>query len=108
MWRVPKSLIVDADPFLEWEGNTDDAEVALRHGSTGVDEQGMRSKVRQEPGRPHRLHPESAGRGAGRPKPWSAVGSAHRWREQNKEHGMVPLGEETSLPGWMKGSRSDP
>jgi hypothetical protein len=55
VWSAPKSLLVDADPVLEWEGNTFDAVLAWRRGSTGVIEQGMRSRVRQEPGRPYRL-----------------------------------------------------
>jgi len=33
---APKSLFVDADPVVEWEGNTADAVVAWHGGSTGV------------------------------------------------------------------------
>ena len=50
---------MDADPVLEWEGKTVGAAMAWHHGFTGVDEQGMRSKVRQEPGRPHRFRLKS-------------------------------------------------
>ena len=64
MRSAPKSGFVDADPVLEWEGNTVGAEVAGHHGSTGVIAQGMRARVRQEPGRPHYLRSEQAGLGS--------------------------------------------
>jgi hypothetical protein len=105
--KAPKSRIAGADPVLEWEGNTVGAEKAWRRGPAGVVRAGHVTE-----GSPGTWEAPSSpscdtGMGAGRPKPWPDVGSARRRWERKKEHGMVPLGEETSPPGRTAGSRSD-
>ena len=114
---APKSPFVDADPVVEREGNTADAVVAWYGGSAGVS--GAGHAIEGPPGTLRLRSGQALGdpivsvlrKPVGEPgdqTPGPSWGVLHRWRERNKEHGMVPLGEETSLPGWTVGSRSDP